>query len=247
MLAFRGVYKREKKAASTKWVAKGWDGWFIRTIMPDYVYHCNLPNNEFPVNGYIDPVALDALRCCSWGFAFGERYHAQQLSMFWTKYHHRSQLVSGSLRPPRVVKARVCHVRGGTGFWFTDILRLGNRNLLQPTLSFQDWMALAVVKDMTPAKEAHFSNHRNEKKKTPGPDFSPAGATRITWRIEVIAGYPKMLNHAEPLMFRLFSTLKLPRWELHNLSVGCWEKTELDPSELLRWKFLENIDEQWQL
>jgi len=41
-------------------------------------------------------------------------------------------------------------------------------------------MALAVVKDMTPAKEAHFSNHRNEKKKTPGPDFSPAGATRIT-------------------------------------------------------------------
>lgn len=71
MLAFRGVYKREKKAAPTKSVAKGCDGWFIRTTMPDYVYHCNHPNNEFPVNGYIDPFAFGCLemlqlRLCFW-------------------------------------------------------------------------------------------------------------------------------------------------------------------------------------
>lgn len=169
---------------------------------------------------------LDALRCCSWGFAFGERYHAQQLSMFWAKYHHGSQLVSGSLRPPRCQgKSLPCPWR--QCFWFTDILRLGNRNLLQPTLSFQDWMALAVVKDMTPAKEAHF---KSQQWKKPGLDFSPAGATRITWRIEVIAGYPKILNHwwlGRLGLFLLFSTLTLSHYPGGNFTtyqLGCWEK-----------------------
>ena len=110
-------------------------------------------------------------------------------------------------------------------FWFTDILRLGNRNLLQPTLSFQDWMALAVVKDMTPAKEAHF---KSQQWKKPGLDFSPAGATRITWRIEVIAGYPKILNHwwlGRLGLFLLFSTLsRYPGGNFTTYQLGCWEK-----------------------
>lgn len=165
---------------------------------------------------------LDALRCCSWGFAFGERYHAQQLSMFWAKYHHGSQLVSGSLRPPR------CQGKSLPCPWRHRILI--HRHLTAgkpqpaatyPVLPGLDGAGCCQRYDaseggtfqITAMKKAwlrFFSCRCNQN------HLKDWSYCRVSQNSEPLMAWEAWVV---PVVFN-FDFESLPRWELHNLSVG---------------------------